>query len=80
MGRVVGLGYASTAVVGCFVAAGGGDLETVSEALPFFGRAGEVAAERADGPGTFELRLLDALARLTSEPDPEGFGFLRAGL
>ena len=69
LGRVIGSGCASTAVVGCFAAAGGGDPETVSEALAFFGRAGEVAAEGADGPGTFEPWLLDALARLTSEPD-----------
>ena len=69
MGRVVGLGCASTAVVGCFAAAGGPDPDTVAEALAYFGRAGELAAEGADGPGTFEPRLLDALARLASEPD-----------
>ena len=74
LGRVVGSGCASTAVVGCFAAAGGGDPETVAEALAFFGRAGEVAAEGADGPGTFEPRLLDKLARLTSEPDRLGDG------
>src|ERR687884_1729221 len=60
MGRVVGSGCASTAVVGCFAAAGGGSAETVAEALAYFGRAGEVAAEGADGAGTFEPRLLDA--------------------
>jgi hydroxyethylthiazole kinase len=69
MGRVVGLGCASTAVVGCFAAAGGGDPETVAGALAYFGRAGEIAAEKADGPGTFEPRLLDALADLTGAPD-----------
>ena len=69
MGRVVGLGCASTAVVGCFAAAGGGDPETVAGALAYFGRAGEVAAEKADGPGTFEARLLDALTMLAAEPD-----------
>jgi hydroxyethylthiazole kinase len=68
MGSVVGLGCASTAVVGCFAAAGGGGPETVAEALGFFGRAGEVAAEKADGPGTFEPRLLDALAGLGLHP------------
>lgn len=68
MGRVVGLGCASTAVVGCFAAAGGADPETVAGALAYFGRAGEVAAEEAGGPGTFEPRLLDALARLAGDP------------
>ena len=69
MGGVVGLGCSSTAVVGCFAAAGGGDAETVAGALACFGRAGEIAAEKADGPGTFEPRLLDALAGLASNPD-----------
>jgi hydroxyethylthiazole kinase len=69
MGRVVGLGCASTAVVACFAAGGGADPETVAGALAYFGYAGEVAAEDAGGPGTFEPRLLDALARLASDPD-----------
>ena len=69
MGSVVGLGCSSTAVVGCFAAAGGGDPETVAGALACFGRAGEVAAEKAGGPGTFEPRLLDALAGLAGNPD-----------
>lgn len=68
MGRIVGSGCASTAVVGCFAAVGGGDVETVAGALAYFGRSGEVAAERADGPGTFEPRLLDALAGLAGDP------------
>jgi hydroxyethylthiazole kinase len=75
LGRVVGSGCASTAVVGCFAAAGGGDPETVAEALAFFGRAGEIAAEEAGGPGTFEPRLLDAIVELTAEP-----GGLEGGL
>lgn len=68
MGRVVGSGCASTAVVGCFAAAGGGVPETVAGALAFFGRAGEAAAQKADGPGTFEPRLLDAIAALAAKP------------
>jgi hydroxyethylthiazole kinase len=68
MGEVVGLGCASTAAIGCFAAAGGGRAQTVAGALAYFGRAGEVAAEKADGPGTFEPRLLDALAGLAAEP------------
>ena len=71
MGRIVGSGCASTAVVGCFAAVGaaGPRVETVSAALAYFGRAGEVAAEGAGGPGTFEPRLLDALADLAAGPD-----------
>jgi hydroxyethylthiazole kinase len=64
MGRVVGSGCASTAVVGCFAAVGAAGTETVAHALAYFGRAGEVAAEGAKEGGTFESRLLDALAEL----------------
>ncbi len=69
MGRIVGSGCASTAVVGCFAAVGGGGSETVAGALALFGRAGEAAAEGSEGPGTFEPRLLDALAALAADPD-----------
>ncbi len=69
MGRVVGSGCASTAAVGCFAAAGGADAETIAHALAYFGRAGEVAAEGAEGPGTFEPRFLDALAMLAANSE-----------
>lgn len=68
MGRIVGSGCASTAVTGCFAAVGGRDVETVAAALAYFGRTGEAAAEKADGPGTFEPRLLDALAGIAGDP------------
>lgn len=77
MGRVVGSGCASTAVVGCFAAAqalaeggasGGLDPRTAATALAYFGRAGEISAEKSDGPGTLEPRLLDALAALAGDP------------
>jgi hydroxyethylthiazole kinase len=72
MGRVVGSGCASTAVVGSFAAVGGARVETVAQALAHFGRAGEVAALCSSGGGTFEPRILDALAELAE--DPAGLG------
>ena len=69
MGRVVGSGCASTAAVGCFAAVGGVDVETVAQALAYFGRAGEVAAGGAEGGGTFEPQFLDALAGLAGDPN-----------
>lgn len=81
MGRIVGSGCASTAVVGCFAAVGTegrSDPETVAGALAYFGLAGEVATEGTTngtgGPGTFEPRLLDALAGLSATPDRLGGG------
>jgi len=67
MGRVVGSGCAATTVVGCFAAVGGAETETVAYALAYFGRAGEVASGGAKEGGTFEPRLLDALARLAGD-------------
>jgi hydroxyethylthiazole kinase len=69
MGRVVGSGCASTAVVGCFAAVRGADAETVAHALAYFGRAGEVAAGGVGGGGTFEPLFLDALANIAGDPD-----------
>ena len=74
MGRIVGSGCASTAVIGCFAAAGGAGAETVAGALAYFGRAGEAAAQGSEGPGTFEPRLLDALAALAADPNGLGGG------
>lgn len=69
MGKIVGSGCASTAIIACFAAAASdASLETVSESLAFFGCAGEAAAPYAEGPGTFEPRLLDAVAALAKEP------------
>ena len=40
----------------------------VASALTVMGVAGEIAAERSSGPGTFAANILDALYRL-SRPD-----------
>jgi hydroxyethylthiazole kinase len=68
MGTVSGTGCMSTAVTGSFLAAKPGEpLEAAAEALIAFGVAGEDAATRARGPGTFHAGLYDALYNL--EPD-----------
>jgi hydroxyethylthiazole kinase len=68
MGTVSGTGCMSTAVTGSFLAAKPGDpLEAAAEALIAFGVAGEDAATRARGPGTFHAGLYDALYNL--DPD-----------
>ncbi len=72
MGHVVGSGCAATATIACFAAVGRAETETIADALAYFGRAGEVAAEGAKEGGTFEPLLLDALAELAS--DPGGLG------
>ena len=65
---VTGTGCMSTAITGCFLAFGPDDpLEAAAEALVAFGVAGEEAAKKAKGPGSFHVGLYDALYAL--DPD-----------
>jgi hydroxyethylthiazole kinase len=65
MTRVTGLGCTATALIGAFAAVNPSSLTAAWEGLAVTGIAGEMAAERAEGPGTLQLHLLDALHRLT---------------
>jgi hydroxyethylthiazole kinase len=68
LGRVTGTGCMSTAITGCFLAVRPDDpLEAAAEALVAFGVAGEEAAKKARGPGSFHVGLYDALYAL--DPD-----------
>ena len=62
-GRVTGTGCAATTAIGCFlgVAERSNRCFATAAALAVYGRAGETAAERSSGPGTFVPALLDAL-------------------
>jgi hydroxyethylthiazole kinase len=64
LATVTGTGCMSSAITGCFLAAGEDTLEAAAEALVAFGIAGEDAAVTARGPGTFHANLYDALAAL----------------
>jgi len=68
LGTVTGTGCMSTAITGCFLGVRGDDpLAAATEALVAFGVAGEDAAERARGPGSFHVELYDALYGLEPE-------------
>jgi len=68
LGTVTGTGCMSTAITGCFLAVRPDDpLEAAAEALVAFGVAGEAAAKKAKGPGSFHVALYDALYAL--DPD-----------
>ena len=68
LATVTGTGCMSSALTGCFLAAKPGEpLEAAAEALATFGVAAEDAAEGAGGPGTFHVRLYDALYALEPE-------------
>src|SRR5437763_136846 len=65
LGRVTGTGCMSTAITGCFLAVRPDDpLEAATEALVAFGVAGEEAAKKAKGQGSFNVALYDALYAL----------------
>ena len=64
LGRITGSGCMATATVGAFLAVEPDPFLAATEAMIAFGIAGEVAAERSTGPGTFRANLLDAVAAL----------------
>ena len=67
MGRITGSGCAATAIVGAFLAVDTDPLAAAATGLSYFGLAGEKAARRASGPGSFSVALLDALDEIKEE-------------
>ncbi len=67
MGWVTGTGCAATAIIGAFLAVEPDAVKAAASALAYFGLAGEKAAPKADGPGSFQPALLDALYNINSE-------------
>lgn len=67
MGKVTGTGCMATAVVAAYAAVERDYFSATASALAAYGLAGEIAAERSQGPGTFQMHLFDALAGLSEE-------------
>jgi len=67
MDRVTGMGCVASALVAACLAVEGDALAASVAALLGLGISGEVAAERANGPGSFAAAILDALHRLDRE-------------
>ncbi len=64
MPRVTGMGCTASALTGAFAAVNPSPLRAAAHAMALNGIAGELAGERAQGPGTFQAAFLDALFRL----------------
>jgi hydroxyethylthiazole kinase len=64
MPKVTGMGCAATALVGAFLAVETSPFEAATCAMAVNGVAGELAGQRAEGPGSFQQHFLDALYRL----------------
>ncbi|MGB6064189.1 MAG: hydroxyethylthiazole kinase [Desulfomonilaceae bacterium] len=67
MGFVTGTGCAASVIVGAFLAQEKNPVAAAASALAFFGLAGEKAAVEAPTPGSFWVKMLDALYTITPE-------------
>jgi len=67
MGMVTGTGCTATVMIGAFLAVCPNPLEAATTGLSYFGLAGEIAAAKTSGPGSFQIALLDALYRIKEE-------------
>ncbi len=67
MTRVTGMGCTASALTGALVAVTSSPFIAATQTMIVLGVAGELAAERAAGPGSFQVQLFDALSSL--EPD-----------
>ena len=78
MSKVTGMGCTATALIGAFAAVNSNLLIAAANAMAVMGVAGELAASKADGPGTMQLYFLDELYNLTSEVLEEKANIVRS--
>lgn len=67
MAQVTGTGCMATSVIAAFSVIEKDPALATAAALACYGLAGEKAAERSQGPGTFQMHLFDALAALDED-------------
>jgi hydroxyethylthiazole kinase len=67
MARVTGMGCTASALTGALAAVTSSAFLAATQTMAVLGVAGEIAAERAAGPGNFQVELLDALNGLSPE-------------
>jgi hydroxyethylthiazole kinase len=72
MGRVAGTGCAASVTIGAFLAVDDHPIRATATGLAFLGLAGEVAAENASAPGSFMIKMIDALYTITPETLKDG--------
>ncbi len=75
MGCVTGTGCTATTLIGAFLAVNKNPVTATASALAYFGLAGEVAAEKASAPGSFQIELLNALYTITPDQLKDGCKF-----
>ena len=67
MTRVTGLGCTASAICGAFAAVNPSPVEAAAHAMAVMGICGEIAAEGSSGPGTLQVRFIDALFELSED-------------
>lgn len=67
MARVTAMGCALSGLVGACLAVSADLTDAAAHGLAIYGVAGELAAVRAEGPGSLRWRLLDALENMDAE-------------
>jgi hydroxyethylthiazole kinase len=67
MARVTGMGCAASALTGAFLSVNPSPLRAAAHAMAVMGIAGEMAAARSAGPGSFQVNFLDVLYSLTED-------------
>lgn len=65
MTKITAMGCAATSVVGAFSSVERDNTRATISAMATMSVAGEIAAEKAQGPGSFQVEFLDAIASLT---------------
>ncbi|HMO51640.1 MAG TPA: hydroxyethylthiazole kinase [Kiritimatiellia bacterium] len=64
MTRVTGLGCSASALTGAFLAVNASPLHAAAHAMAVMGICGEIAATRAQGPGSLQVAFIDALYQI----------------
>ena len=67
MTKVTGMGCIATAICGAFASVNHKFAEATAQAMAVMGIAGEIAVEKAPGPGSLQVHFLDALYRMSEE-------------
>jgi len=67
MGSIVGTGCMAGSIIGVFASVNSDYCDASKDALCYFGVAGELAAEKSNGPGSFSVNLYDEVFNLSDE-------------
>lgn len=65
MGKITGMGCTASALIGAFASIEKDPFKATVSAMVILGIAGELAAEKAKGPGSMQMKIYDALYHIS---------------